>query len=344
MAGPPLSYETKERRAFRLALGVTATFTLAQLVNWPVALIAPAAAVAFMQDAKPMTLGKGAVTIIIASLAVVAGFLFSLTASVYPAVMVIGIGLIYYLLYRFVMTTGEHLVIFVGLLVGFTVVPVLVRQLPELAYIAVGGDVVSFLAAWLIATFVFAVMPAPEEIPPDHHGHGDGDFDLNGIAANLALVLCGMLAIFLYFGLTDILILVYTGLFALGVSSAGSTAMSLQYLKGNLLYAGIGMVVVYEILVIAPFLPLMVCLIFLATYILGLNIFAHKPTSGAWSSGCFGFVLLLMGALGPDAVVASAKVFDRLSHMAQAAIYVTFAFALLDWVRSLRASPKPKPH
>jgi hypothetical protein len=339
MAAAPPSFEQSQRRSIRFACGVTFALVFIQLVPWPLALLTPALVNLLLQDAKPMPPVKALRTIGAALAGVFSGFLLSLVLSPYPVILILTLGLVLYLIYFFVLTTGEHFIIVVGLLIGVTLIPVLLGFAPELAYIAAGGIMLSIVAAFLIAAVAFALIPPPEKVPQDHH-HAATEFDVSGTAANLAVVVGSMLAAFLYLGLTDVLVLVYTALFAMSVSTAGSTQMSLQYLKGNVLYGGLGMIIVFEVLVMAPFLPLMIFLVFLAIYFFAGNIFSHKETAGAWSSGSYGFILLLSGALVSDKVVASAKVFDRVSQMAAAAIYVTFAFAVLEYLRARRVRNK----
>ncbi|WP_161470934.1 hypothetical protein [Tropicimonas marinistellae] len=316
--------------------------TLVQLLSWPLALLTGALVNLFVQDAKPMPMGRGFLTILATLAAVVCGFLVAVLLRHYPAVQVLTLCLMLGLIYRHVLTSGEHFVIVVGMLLGTTVVPVLARFHPEIANIAVGGILISILVAWLIACVAFALIPAPTEVPPTHHGEA-GEIDVNATAATLALVVGSMLTIFLYFGLSNLLVLVYTALFAMSLSAAGSVYMGMDYLKGNLLYGGVGMVLVFEVLVMAPFLPLMIATVFLAIYIFATNYFSHKASAGAWSSGSFGFILLLTAMLGSDKTIASAKVIDRLSQIAIALIYVAFAFALLDFLRRLWRAPSAGP-
>ncbi|RBW63030.1 DUF2955 domain-containing protein [Ruegeria sp. A3M17] len=92
MSAAPPSYEPRNRRAFRLALGVTVVFTLGQIYQWPVALLASAGAVAFLQDPKAMPFWFGLRTTLIAMTALAGGFLTALLLSGYPAVMVLTYG------------------------------------------------------------------------------------------------------------------------------------------------------------------------------------------------------------------------------------------------------------
>lgn len=337
MSAAPPSYEAQSRRAIRTALGVTAAMMFTQISPYPLSLVAPAITVLLLQDARPMPLGKGLVTLGAALLGVITGFIVSLALLQYPTVMVLTFSVMLFLIYRYVMTTREHFVIVVGLLIGTTLVPVLMRILPELAYLSVLSILFSIVLAFAIAGLAFGLMPAPAQVPPGHGEQVDRG-TANAYALTITLVVGSMLAYFLSFGQTDVLVLVYTALFSLSVSSAGSVHMSLEYLKGNVVYAGLATLIVFNLLSVAPFLPLMVFVFFLAIYVFAMNFFSHKPTAGAWSSGTFGFVILLSGLLASDKVVAADKVIDRVSQMAIAAIYMALAFAVLEYIRAWRAA------
>lgn len=343
MGAAPPSYEPERRRALRSAMGVTAALTLTQLFPWPLALITPAVTNLLLQDAKPMPLGKGARTILGCVAILGCGFIISLFLVNYPVVMVLSYGLLIALMFRFVMTTEEHLILFVAMIVGFTGLPVVTRLLPELAVIAMGGAMMCFVAGWVIAMLAFTLMPPLEETPPAH-GHGEEELDVNGIAATLGVIVCTLLSVFLMFGLTKILVMIYTVLFATTVSTAGSSRMAVSYLKANLLFGGIAAILVFEILVIAPFLPLMIAVVFLTIYVFARYYFSHKPDAAIWSSGSFGFLLLIGGLLSSDKVIASAKVIDRVWQIGLAALYVTFAFAILEFVQRWRRSRSVVPH
>ena len=335
MSAAPPSFEPATRRAFRLALGVTLAFSLAQVFDWPVSLLAPTATVAFLQDAKAMPFWTGFKTILLAMAGLGGCFLIALALSHYPFVMVLTYGVLFTLLFRFVLTTGQHPIVFVGLLVGCTVIPLLVRFWPELALVATLGAMASFLIAWFVATLTFALMAPPESLPPGHE-HDDVQFDLHSVSVILGIILASLLAVFLYFGLTDILVLVYGTLFALSLSTKAVKETFVSYLLANLIIAGLATILVYEALVIAPSFSLMIALVFLVMYVLSLVSFGHSDSAGAFASACFGFILLLSGTLPKEGIMASEKVIDRASQIGMAALYVALVFGVLEFVQRLK--------
>jgi hypothetical protein len=341
MGAAPPSYEPQRRRTLRFAIGVTVAFALTQIVPWPINFLATVITVILLQDSRPMPLDKGILTILAAIGCIWSGFLLSLALIDYPAVLVLTFTLLLTFMYRRVLSTGVHKLVFIGLLVAMTLMPVFTKLLPELAYGTALSITMSFVIGWLIATMAFALMPPPRQVPPAH-SHGDPG-DINAIALNAALVAGTMLAIFLSFGRTDLVMMVYSAIFAMSLSTAGASTMGLSYLRSTLIYGSIATLVLFEILVMAPFLPLAIALFFLVIYVFGFNIFSHNSTAGEWASGCTAFIILLSGLLASDKISASIKVIDRLAQIGSAALFVALAFAVLEFLRRWRLSHSVVP-
>jgi hypothetical protein len=333
MAGPAPSSETPVRRAARLAVGVGGTLVFIQFFPWPMSHIAPVFTALLLQDAVPMTLREGFRTVGFAALCIVLGFLLALVLSPYLGITVLVFCLIMFRLYLFMLCSGSHILAVIGVLAGIVLMPVMMRMMPEIAFIAAAGLVLNLTIAFALARVAFLLIPPPSEHAETHHA-AMPMHDAIPIALSMAVVAGPLLAAFLMFGWTDILVLVYGTLIALALGTAGGMSMGLGMVRANLVYGGLGMLFVYEVLVMAPFLPLMVVLIFTACFIFGGNIFGRRPTSGAWTSGFTGFLLLLGGALASDNVVSGVNVLDRAYQILLATLYIAFAYAVIDLVRS----------
>ncbi len=333
MSAAPPSYEPQRRRALRFAVGATAAFALTQVVAWPINFLAVAVTIALLQQARPMPLAKGFMTMLVAAGSIWAGFFLSLALLAFPPVLVLTLSLVIFLVYRAILSTEMNEIILFTLLIATTIIPVLTNLLPELAYVAAHSLTISFFVGWLFATFAFTLIPAPEQTPPTHRTGNPGE--VNVMAINMSLVAGTMLVIFLSFSRTDVLTMLYTALFPLSLSTTGAHAMGLSYLKATLFYGGIATLLVFEILVMAPFLPLAIVLFFAVIYLFGLNTFSHKPTAAEWATGSFAFTILLSGLLASEKVSASVNVLDRLVQIGIAAVFVTFAFAVLEYFRQV---------
>ncbi len=334
MAGPAPSNESSGRRTLRLAFGVALTFVVVQLIGWPMAHIAPLLAGLLLQEASPQSVRQALRILGTALSAIVGGFLTALFLLPYPAAMALVFSVVLFRLYLYVLMSGLQIMIFAGILIGTVIMPVLVQVLPEVAFIAGFGLLMDFAVAVLAAWIAFLVVPASKAPPAPVHGTLSYT-EAASIAATLTVVVAPLLISFLLFGWTDILTLVYAVIFAFGMGSAASGEMGWKIMTANLIYAGVGMLLVFELLVMVPNLPFMIVLVFTVCVIYGSWIFGAGPKAAAWASGFNGFLLLLGGALLSDDVVSAVKLFDRVILIFLATAYVVFAYQVVDLIKSL---------
>ena len=337
MAAAPPSYESERRRALRLALAVTTAFAYIQVVPWPLSFLAPVAALVFTQESRAMSFADGARVLLLFALGLTGGFLLTLLFRDYPIVMVIVFTMLIRQFFMIILAAADHLAVAISVLLGTTIVPVVTILLPELGYLLVVYATFGFVVGWFIAAVAFLIIPALEQVP-ETHGHGSIDpADLSFISTQLALVMGTLLVAYLVFGWTDVLVLVYAGLFATALGTAGATGMGLTYIRANFVYGALATLIVFELLTIVSFLPFAVLVFFLAIYIFGKNLFSHSPTAAEWASGSFGFTILLSGLLASDKISATDKIFDRLAALALAMVYIAFVFVLLEYLRKRKA-------
>jgi hypothetical protein len=287
-----------------------------------------------LQEAAPQSARQALRILGTALSAIVGGFLTALFLLPYPAVMVLVFSVVLFRLYLYVLMSGVQIMVFVGILIGSVVMPVLVQVLPEVAFIAGFGLLMDFAMAVLAAWVAFLVIPASKAPPAPAHGTLSYT-KAASVAATLTVVVAPLLIGFLLFGWTDILTLIYAAIFAIGMGSAASGEMGWKIVTANLIYAGVGMLLVFELLVMVPNLPFMIVLVFTMCMIYGSWIFGVGPKATAWASGFNGFLILLGGALLADDVVAGAKLFDRVIQIFLATAYVVFAYRVVDLIKSL---------
>jgi hypothetical protein len=223
------------------------------------------------------------------------------------------------------------------MLLGFVIVPVAVRLLPEVAFIAGYGLLTNFAVAILVAWVSFLLFPAPKASPADDHG-ALPYAEAASVAATLTIVVAPLLIGFLAFGWTKILVLVYAVIFAAGMSREASSELGGKSMIANLIYGGVGMLLAFELLVMVPNLLFMVAVVFTACLIYSSRVFGGGPSASTWTSGFIGFLLLLGGALLADDVVSMAKLLDRVMQLFLATAYVVFAYRVIDLIKS--ALPK----
>ena len=334
MAGPLPSNEALPRRLIRFSLGVTMVFGLTQLIGWPLAFLAPVFTFIILMEAEPLPVRQVLGIIITALTAFVGGFILSLVLLPYPAVLVLACCLLMYRFFIFALTSGAHLIATVCVLIGFILIPVVVKLLPELAIIAGAGIITSLITAIGVSWLTFLLIPAPPA-PPDAHHHGPiKRSEAVSLANTMCLVAAPLLISFLLFGWTSILVLVYGVLMATALSSEETVKMGWKFVIANLLIGGVGMYIYYEALVASPSIIFMLLLMILFLIICGNRIFSTSPTAAYWFSGTIGFLLLIGGALPSDKVIPSVKALDRVTQIGIASIYVIFAYRVIDLAKS----------
>jgi len=333
MAGPAPSSENVSRRALRLAFGVALTFVVSQLMAWPLAHVAPLFTAILLQEAAPQPVRQGLGLMGAAVASITGGLLISLFVLPYPAVMVLVSCLVLFRMFLNASLLGVQLMVFVAMMLGFVLVPVLVRLLPDVAFIAGYGLLTNIAVAILAAWVAFLLIPAPKGSPAPH-GDALPYAEAASVAATLTIVVAPLLIGFLAFGWTDILVLIYGVIFAAGMSSETSSKMGGKSVVANLIYGGVGMLLAFELLVIAPNLVFMIVLVFAMCAIYASRIFSGSAMASTWSSGFMGFLILLGGALLADDVVAAATLFNRVAQIFLATAYVVFAYRVIDLIKS----------
>ena len=337
MSGPAPSSENPSRRALRLAVGVTLTFVVAQLIGWPLAHPAPVFTALLLQAAEPLSVRDGFATLGSILFYIVSGYLIAMFLLPYPAVMVLAVCLLLYRFFVTALTSQGNDLTFVGTLIGLVVIPVVVNMKPEAGIIASFGVLIDFTVAIFFAWVAFLLIPVPPLMPvADHHGHGAPESaEAATIAVTMTIVFAPYLVAFIVFGWTDIVTVIYATIFAMQLSSASSATAGWQSVTANLILGGVGMLLFYELLVMVPSLPFMIALAFIVFLFYGTRIFSGMPSAAAWATGFSGFLILAGGSLLADDVVAPMKIIDRVVHIGFSTLYVVFAYLVVDLVKSL---------
>ena len=330
MAGPAPSKEPVFRRAFRLALGITLAFLLAQTIGWPFAFLCPVLTLILLVEAEPLPVRDILTILRTAIVAIVSGYMLALVLLPYPAVLLVAACLLMYRFFIFILTSGAHLLSIVTMLIGFILIPVVVKLLPELAVIAGVGIMTSLVVTILIGWTAFLFVPAPPASPDAHHHGGMELHEAVPLARTMTLVAAPLLVAFLLFGWTKILVLVYATVMATALSDVGSAKKGFKSVTANLLIGGIGMYLFYEALVAVPNIVFMIVLTVLFLFICGTRLFSDSPSAELWFSGTIGLLLLIGAALPSDKAVPVAKALDRVMQIGVASLYVILAYRIID--------------
>jgi hypothetical protein len=327
------SNETIPRRALRLSLGMAFVFTITQLGGWPMAHVAPLFAAVLLQDSTPLPVPRAIFVAKMALLCGICGYFIAVFLDSYPLVMILVGGVLLYRLYIFILQAGEHQLAVFAAVVGVILMPYLVLIKTEAGAIVLLGLLLNFTLAIIGSWLAWFLVPLSAAPPTAHAAEPITDEVARTMALNLTLVVIPLLAAFLAFGWSTLLVLIYTTMFALSYSSKAGYETGRGMIIANTAYAGTGMLVAYELIVMVPTVTFMFTTVVLGTFIIALNIFKGGPTSGYWASGLNGFVVMLGGALFADHGNGLAIMGDRVWQIALATSYVCFAFAILNMVQ-----------
>jgi hypothetical protein len=331
------SYESPSRRATRLALGVAVAFVFAQAVAWPLAHFAAVAVVVLLIGNRPLKYTEGWQLFSKSVFNFFLGGTLAWLLSPWPAILAISCGFMLFQFSKYLLTTNAHALILVSALVGFVVVPIIIVLLPPVGFIGALAFSLDWAVALVIAWITWLIMPRTAALPEDHTTDPLAPETVSELAWKLTLILTPLMVAFMAFSWTKILVAAYAVLIATTLSSAAGHQSMKSYLIANGVYAALGMLIVYELLVMVPDVTFLFPLIFIAAYLFGVQMFRGGPTAGYWESGFFGFLIMLGGILMKDDIVAASTLVGRLWQVMLAGVYVIFAFSVLDWVRSFNA-------
>lgn len=334
------SNEPLHRRALRLSLGVALVFALTQLTGWPMSHIAPLLAGMVLQDSGPMSLQRGWSIFRMALVSILCGLVIALFLAHYPLVMIAVVSALLFRGYVFIMRSADHILAVIACLAGVLLMPYLVLIAPEVGATGGFGVLLSFAVAIIGAWITWYLMPM-SEAPPPSHGHGEppSEEQAKSMALDLVWVMAPLLAAFLAFGFSTVLVLIYSVIFAASYDSKAGFETGLKMFVANAVYGGLGMLLVYELCVMVPWGPFMILAVALAVFIFGLRIFEPGPTSPYWTTGLNGFLIMLGSALNAETGFTLAVMADRVWQICLATAYVSFVLAVLALFRDRFGRP-----
>jgi hypothetical protein len=333
------SNESTHRRALRLALGVAMVFTLTQLTGWPMSHIAPFMTGLLLQESGPMQLRRGWFIFRMAVLSILSGLVIALFLANFPLVLVLVVCAFLFRFYVFILCSGEPMLAVIAGMVGVVLMPYLVLVNPEVGAIGGLGILLDFLVAITAGWVTWYLMPV-SAAPPAGHASAPLSYPAAAsMAFNMMLVMAPLLAAFLAFGWSSILVLVYSIIFAATYDSSAGFQSGLKMVIANGVYGGIGMLLVYELCVMVPSMPFMIVIAAGAVFIFGLRIFGGGPTSPYWTSGLNGFLIMLGGALLAEEGFTLGRMADRVWQITLATAYVSFVLAVLAMLRDRFSRP-----
>ncbi len=330
----------RERKILRFVLAITTGFTLSQLINWQLSYLTPILLSMLMGGAQvDLKTGLGFFAVIVGGC--IFGLLLSMTVVDYPFVCLLIFSILLLQIY-YAGNRGLSPFAVIMLMMAVTVIPLIGIPSINLSLLLVDALMTSGLVSVAIALFFFAVIPTEPDPPAEPKAADGPQLSPEHSAIISTLVIVPLLAYFYSFSVTSaIIVLVFAAILAQTVNLATSKKGAAVLVLANGL-GGLTAVAVYNLLVIVPWWPFMVCLIALTATIFAACIFSGKPTAPLYSSAFTAVLLLVGSSVSSDSADAAEKFLTRLFQIFMAGAYVVLAFSLLKYLSNyLNREQKP---
>jgi hypothetical protein len=320
-------------RHLRYCFGLTLGVLLVGAVDFTLAYLTPVLMAALLgPPARRMPLKAGLGFVLTIAVACGAGLVLGGLLLPYPAVFLLVMPL---LLFRVFHGSTGPLPAFLAtwLLIAFTAVPLVALESPAVASSVAVAIVVNAAVAVVLVWIAHALVPDPEAPagpPPAGRAREQLGADVRLRAAALStLAVLPLYATLYVFGLTSsVLMLVFVAMLATNPSWKAGLAGGRALLLGNLA-GGLVAVVVYELLSMAPLLPMLGLLTFLAALLVGAGLFSDRPTAPLFGTAMSTVVLIVCSSTASFAE-ADEKLSSRLLQIGAAVVYVAVAFGLVE--------------
>jgi len=333
---PPQPASSAERRGLRLGFGVAAMFTLGAGLTWPLWTIGAVFTNVLLQAPGPLPPKAAKGMLALSALSMAAVWYAAQVLLAYPVFFLAGVVLAIFGVFRFA-AKGGSLVVVVLLMIAVLLIPTLLLTSPALAVVA---------ASWLFANIAFAVLAswvcftlAPPDGPAPQKAAAAPVTDAEATRHALRMTAITAPYALLHFGMgwTNVLPLIFIALLSTMLSGAKSAQMGKGILIANVL-GGLVALCAYEVLVMAPFYPLLAALV-TALVMLGAKALVSggklAPLAGPALNG---FMVLLGGVLAPFGDGSDVQFIDRLASIGFAVAYVGVAYAISEGLRAERNS------
>jgi hypothetical protein len=327
-------------RVFRYAVGSTLAVALAMGIDWQLSFLTPILALSFFAPPAKCPAPKAMAGFVgIVALAGAFGVLISATLLVYPAVFLLVEFLLLFLLYNR-NARGAPPLLTTFLMIAVTVIPVVALQSMDLAIAVAQGLAVGAAGAMVVVWLAYALIPDPASdepyAPPGEASPGKrpappSPAECIKSAWVRTIVVFPLMALYLYMGLTSIVVLVYVALLSMQPDVATGHKAAKAMIVGNAI-GGIAAIIMFELLVMIPEYGFLIILTLLLGLAFGTRLFSGAPTAPLFGMA-FSTVLLVVLSTTSAYGEAGGKAWTRVLQITAAAVYLIVAFAA---VRSLR--------
>lgn len=326
----------------RLAIGTTGVFTLGLFMGWPMAFIGALFTTLFLQAPGPMPPKVSVKLFVFAFLVMLVSWVLSSILAPYPVVFLAVVCIAIISSFNWTLS-GAGMLPGILALMAAMMVPNLVFESQQLAFVLVTWVPINLLIAGFVSALMFLIIPVQSVAgAPPKPAQTDQDFDSLRRLLRMSLVTVPFALLFYISGSAALLVLFMVAL--LSQQLAAMTGAGKNVGKAMLLSNTLGAVLAilcFEINVIAPSIVTAGLLCLLLCLGLGALGKSNSKLAPAAGSAITTALVVYGGSIGPFADEADAKSVTRVLQIASAVFFVILAYIVVDEFLPERKVAKP---
>ena len=313
----------------RLALTPWIVFCAGMTLGLPLAFVGAVFAVIFSIGLKPVPVSYGLSLLCKSAAIMLAAWWLSATLLPYPVVFLVAVCVAVVAAYSLQLRTND-LLLSVFAVIAALLIPYLTRASSELAGTIAFWLLVNVLVSMVASWAVFLVFPEPKTAAPAavSTASSTSDYDEERRLLRLAVVAVPFVVVAFVLDVITPFVLVFVAIqstqIVANTSSHGGVSQNILVANG---IGGLVAVLVYESMVMVPFLPFAIAIVFAC-----LVWFSRRFINGDTRimSAITAFLILVGGTLMPFSDDAQTKMVARLWQLALAFGYLSLAFLVVD--------------
>jgi hypothetical protein len=318
------------RSVVRLAVGTTVVFTLGLLMGWPLAFMGALFTTLFLQAPGPMPPKVSLKLFTLALLLMAASWVLSSILAPYPLVFLAVVCIAIMMSFTWSLS-GAGILPGVLALMAAMMIPNVVFQSQELAFLLATWIPVNLLIAGYTSALMFLIIPVKKQTIPHKKPIPKQEFDSLRRLLRMSLVTVPFALVFFISGSSALLVLFFVALLSqqLAAMSGDGKNVGKAMLMSNSLGAVVA-ILCFEINVIAPNIvttALLCMLLCLSLGALGKSKSKFAPAAG---SAITTALVIYGGSIGYFADEADSKSITRVLQIGSAVLFVIVAYAVVD--------------
>ena len=318
------------RSVVRLAVGTTVVFTLGLLMGWPLAFMGALFTTLFLQAPGPMPPKVSLKLFTLALLLMAVSWVLSSILAPYPLVFLAVVCIAIMMSFTWSLS-GAGILPGVLALMAAMMIPNVVFQSQELAFLLATWIPVNLLIAGYTSALMFLIIPVKEQAIPQKKPIPKQEFDSLRRLLRMSLVTVPFALVFFISGSSALLVLFFVALLSqqLAAMSGAGKNVGKAMLMSNSLGAVVA-ILCFEINVIAPNIVTTALLCMLLCLSLGALGKSKSKLAPAAGSAITTALVIYGGSIGFFADEADAKSITRVLQIGSAVLFVIVAYAVVD--------------